>query len=208
LGQITPIFAIGWGYFFFNEVFEASNYGGVITIILGAVLISLERPQKGSGFLFCLNNALKFMAAACLIRSLSDLLLKYPLQEINAWDGFFWQRLGIFIGALTIPAYGSTRRQLWSALRQMNGRINLLIGGSEAIALVGVLAITVAYQHGPLGLVSASGATQPLFILLLVWYLNRLRPGLVPARIDRRPLINRFIPLLLIIVGVYLLGRG
>jgi drug/metabolite transporter (DMT)-like permease len=208
LGQITPVFAVGWGYLFFNEVFEAINYGGVISIVLGAVLVSLERHQAAIGFRIRLNKALLFIVAACFVRSLSDLLLKCPLQEISAWDGFFWPRLGIFSAASAILVFGSTRRQLWEALQQMGWRVNLLIGGSETTALVGILAITLAYAVGPLALVSASSATQPLFILLLVWLLNRLKPGLVPNRADRRPLVNRFVPLLLIIAGVYLLGRA
>jgi hypothetical protein len=177
-----------------------------MSIVLGAVLISLECHQEATRLHLRFNAALPLMVAACLVRSLSDLLLKYPLQEISARDGFFWPRLGIFIGALAILACGSTRRQLWIALRQMNWRINLLIGSSEATALVGVLAITLAYAYGPLTLVSASSATQPLFILLLVWLLNKIKPGMVPDRTDRCLLTHRFIPLLLIIVGVYWLG--
>lgn len=207
LGQITPIFAILWGYLLLGETFKAINYGGIISIVLGAVLISLECHREATRLQLRFNAALPLMVAACLVRSLSDLLLKYPLQEINAWDGFFWPRLGIFIGALAILASGSMRRQLWSALRQMSWRINLLIGGSEATALAGVLAITLAYAYGgPLALVSASSSTQPLFILLLVWLLNRIKPGMVSDRADRCLLTHRFIPLLLIIVGVYLLG--
>jgi uncharacterized membrane protein len=206
LAQITPLFAIVWGNLLLGETFKVINYGGAISIVLGAVLISLECHQGAARLHLRFNTALSLMVAACLVRSLSDLFLKYPLQEISPQDGFFWPRLGIFIGALAIVACGSTRHQLRVALRQMSWRINLLIGGSEATALVGVLAITLAYQHGPLGLVSASGATQPLFILLLVWLLNRIKPGMVPDRTNRCLLTNRFIPLLLIIGGVYLLS--
>ncbi|MCL4299197.1 MAG: EamA family transporter [Anaerolineae bacterium] len=207
LGQITPLFAIVWGYLLLGEAFKTINYGGVISIVLGAVLISLECRQEATKLHLRFNAALPLMVAACLVRSLSDLLLKYPLQEINAWDGFFWPRLGIFIGVLAILACGSTRRQLWLALRQMNWRINLLIGSSETIALVGVLAITLAYEYGPLALVSASSATQPLFILLLVGLLHRIKPGMVPDSRDRCLLANRLMPLLLIIGGVYWLGK-
>jgi hypothetical protein len=32
------------------------------------------------------------MVVACFVRSLSDLSLKYALNELSGWDGFFWPR--------------------------------------------------------------------------------------------------------------------
>jgi drug/metabolite transporter (DMT)-like permease len=208
LGQITPIFAIAWGYLFLAEVFEVTKYAGVISTVLGAALASLERHQTATGTRLRFNSALPLMVSACFVRSLSDLLLKFSLQEISTLDGFFWPRLGIFVAALTILTGCSIRRRLWVTVRQLSWRINLLIAGSEATALTGVLAITLAYEYGPLALVAASSAAQPLFVLLLLQLMNRIRPGIILDKTDRCLLTRRSVSLLMIIVGVYWLGAG
>jgi hypothetical protein len=92
-------------------------------------------------------------------------------------------------------------------IKNIGWRVNLLIMGSEATALGGTFAITLAYALGPLTLVSATRSTQPLFVMLLVWVVNSIRQGVVPDRADRRLWVLRLLPMIMIVGGVYLLGR-
>jgi drug/metabolite transporter (DMT)-like permease len=208
LGQITPVFSTLWGYFILGEVFGAASYAGVILVVLGAVVISVESRPGATQPSPRLNAALPLMVAACVIHSLSDLLLKYPLAELNTWSGFFWPRVGIFAAALVAVACCSIYRRLWPALKNMGWGINGLILGSEAVALAGILAITLAYDLGPLTLISALGSTQPLFILLLIGAINWIKKEAIPGRANCNLFLMRLLPMSLIISGVYLLSEG
>jgi drug/metabolite transporter (DMT)-like permease len=208
LGQITPLFATLWGYLIMGEVFDLTIYGGIVSVVVGAVLISLERHQTVARSPIRLNAALRLMVLACFVRSLSDLLLKYPLAEISVWEGFVWPRLGIFAGALTVLAFGSRRQRLWPVIKQLGWRVNLLIMGNEVAALGATLALTLAYEYGPLTLVSATGSTQPLFILLLVWLVNSISKGAIPDHTNRQVILLRLLSLLMITFGAYRLGEG
>jgi transporter family protein len=208
LGQISPIFSTLLGFLFLNERFTMLTYLGVGLTTVGAVLISLERNEDTQlKRRLRINAALRLMVVACFIYSLNSFMLKFALEEISVWDGFFWPRMGVFAGALALLLLPSVRRQLSTALRNIGWRVNVLIMGSEGAALVAVYAMTLAFDRGPLTLVSASSATQPIFIMLFVWIVNRIRSDTIPDRTDRRLAIVRLLPLGLIAIGVYLLNR-
>lgn len=208
LAQITPIFSALWGFFCLGERLGPLTYVGVAIVIAGAILISLERSEdQGARAKLQLNTALPLMVAGCFVNSVSQLMLKYALQETSDWDGFFWPRLGVFAGALAMLLVPSHRRRLRSSLREIGPGTYSLILGNEGLALFAVFLLTLAYDRGLLTLVSASSAVQPLFIIALVWVVNRVKPGLVPDRTDRRVLAVRLLPLGMIILGVYLLSR-
>lgn len=208
LGQITPLFAACWDYLILGQVFGRMTYVGVIGIVLGAGLISLERRQAAIKSSPCFNKALQLMVLACFVRSLSDLSLKYALAELSGWDGFFWPRLGLFAGAVVVVLVGPGPGKLVTTIKGMGWPTNLLIMGNEVIALGATLANTLAYARGPLTLVAAAGSVQPLLILLLVATVNAVRRDLVPEQTNWRLGALRLPCLCLIISGAYLLGRG
>jgi transporter family protein len=208
LGQITPIFAAFWDYLVLGQVFGLMTYVGVGVVVLGAILISLERRQEVVKSSPRFNKALQLMVVACFVRSLSDLSLKYALTELNDWDAFFWPRLGIFAGAVVVVLVGPGPQRLVTAVKEIGWPINLLIMGNEVACLGATLANTLAYARGPLTLVAAAGSVQPLFILLLVATVNMVKRGLIPEQTGWRLGALRLPPLGMIISGTYLLGRG
>ncbi len=208
LTQISPVFSALWGFLLLDERFDSLTYAGVGIVLTGAVIISLERnevEQAKTGLR--LNIALKLMVVGSFVSSMSQLMLKHALEEISASDGFFWPRLGVFAGTSAMLALPSIRKRLWSAVRRIGRQVNLLIMCSEVMALVAVYVMTLAYSRGPLTLVSASGAVQPLFATLFMWLVNRIRAGTVPDRADRRLLALRLLPLGMIALGLHLLSR-
>lgn len=207
LAQTSPVFSALWGFLFLGERFDTLTYIGVGVVVAGAVLISLERNEdEQAKTRLRLNTALQLMVVGCFVNSISQLMLKYALEEISVWGGFFWPRLGVFAGALALLTLPSIRKRLWSAVRGIGWRVNLLIMGSEGTALGAVYTMTLAYDRGPLTLVSASSGAQPLFIMLFVWLVNRIRADTVPDKTDRRLLAIRLLPLGMIALGVYLLS--
>jgi hypothetical protein len=171
-------------------------------------LISLERRQTAVKSSPHFNRALLLMVIACFVRSLSDLSLKYALAELGDWDGFFWPRLGIFVGAIVVVLVGPGLPRLVTTIKGMGWQPNLLIMGNEFISLGATLANTLAYARGPLTLVTATGSVQPLLILLFVAVVNVIRRGLVPEQANWRMDALRLPSLALIIFGAYLLGGG
>jgi bacterial/archaeal transporter family protein len=208
LGQITPLFTTYWDYLIFGQVFWPMTYVGVIVLVLGAGLISLEHRQAVVKASPRFTKALQLMVVACFVRSLSDLTLKYTLTELSGWDGFFWPRLGIFAGAVVVVLVGPGPGRLVTTIKGMGWPANLLIMGNEVISLGATLANTLAYTRGPLTLVAATGSVQPLLILLLVTAANIVRRGLVPEQANWRLGALRLPSVCLIISGAYLLGRG
>jgi transporter family protein len=206
LGQVTPLFAAFWDYLILGQRFGPMTYIGVIVVVVGAGLVSLERHQAMVKSSPRFNRALLLMVVACFVRSLSDLSLKYALTELGEWDGFFWPRLGIFAGAIVVVMAGPGLPRLVTTIKGMGWQPNLLIMGNEAISLGATLAYTLACARGPLTLVTATGSIQPLLILLFVVAVNALKRGLVPEQVNWRLDALRLPSLGLIILGAYLLG--
>lgn len=207
LGQVTPLFAACWDFLILGQLFGPLTYAGVIAVVLGAVLISLERRQEVTRSSPRFNRALQLMIMACFVRSLSDLSLKYALNELSGWNGFFWPRLGIFVGAVVVVLIGPGPQRLVTTIKGLGWPTNLVIMSNEVISLGATLANTLAYARGPLTLVAAAGSVQPVLIVLFVAAANVIRRGLVPEQANWRLGALRLPSLCLIISGAYLLGN-
>jgi drug/metabolite transporter (DMT)-like permease len=206
--QISPIFSLFLGLVFLGERFSLPNYIGVGIITLGAFFLSLERdsPPGDSKAKLHVNKALKLMLLGCIFSSVSQLLLKLALDDISVENGFFWPRLGVFGGALVILVFPSIRQQLRVSVRGIGVQTNVLILVSEIFALGAVYALTLAFDRGPLALVSTVPATQILFIMFFVWTVNRIQTGTIPDVTDPSVFVKRLMLVSMIICGVYLLS--
>lgn len=212
--QSTPVFSAIIGFAFFAERFHSNEYLGSSLIILGAVLVAIERTSRGRFTVFLGKNMeilLKYIIPASLIMSINYGLAKLLLEQHSFWEVFFWGRIGFATTGLII--YLSRRR----LRKEVNMNITLVAVQSiyrvvfiEALNFSGILLLTAAYAVGTITLVSTVSAIQPLIVvvvLVLIGIFSNREP-LRDFSSSKRIFIIRLAAIVLQIIGMFMLTRS
>lgn len=203
LSQVTPLYALLWGWLFFGDVFGALSYLGIVVIVLCCALLSMEQVPGANRLRF--DPALWLVMGGAVLRSLSDLFVKLTLGGQDYWNTFGLSRAALLPISALILFHPGYRRLLVHSLH-VNG-LRLLPGMAllEALAMLPLLLGVAAYARGPLALVSTIVYTTPLFVLVVMVLLNTLRPGFVPERPAQSSLLHRVVLTIGVLCGVIML---
>lgn len=212
--QSTPVFSAIIGFIFFAERFHLNEYFGALLIILGAILVAIERTSRGIFTVFSGKNMeilLKYVIPASFIMSINYGLTKVLLGQHSFWEVFFWGRIGFTATGLVI--YLSRRRlrkEVNADIALMGTRIIYRVMVIEALNFAGMLLLTAAYASGTITLVSTVSAIQPLIVvvvLVLIGILNNREP-LKDFSSSKKVLIVRLIAICLQVIGMFMLSRS
>jgi drug/metabolite transporter (DMT)-like permease len=205
--QMTSIFSVLWGYLFFNELFKIQTYVGILLVISGVALISLEKKKAGSGRTTTgIGASLFLIIPATILMSSGYALQKYALKFTNTLTVFFWGRIGSLVTALLILLLFSKLRHTFISAFPRSKTINLVIMLNELVYLAIVFIQITAFSRGPLSLVSTAISAQPLFVFFYILFIKIIKPRyVIDSSMSKPLLLFRFLLILMIIFGIYLL---
>jgi drug/metabolite transporter (DMT)-like permease len=205
--QMVSIFSVLWGYLFFNELFKIQTYAGILLLISGVALISLEKKKAESGRSTTgIGASLFLILPATILMSSGYALQKYALKFTNTLTVFFWGRIGSLLAALLILLLFSKLRHTFISEFPRSKTINLVIMLNELVFFAIVFVQVTAFSRGPLSLVATAISAQPLFVFFYILFIKIIKPRYVIDSSMSKPLILfRFLLILMIIFGIYLL---
>jgi drug/metabolite transporter (DMT)-like permease len=191
LGNLAPLFAVLGGMLLFGEWPALLQTFGILTIVLGIVLLSLSRDGLTRAWPLW---AITLPLAASVLRGAAQPITKFGLAF---WPSSFAAvLLGYTASTLVVAIVGLAQHH--------HARINLSPKGVLWFACVGVsnglamLALYAALMHGPVVLIAPLAATYPLVTLALGAILLRAEKITLPL----------FAGILITVAGVaMLLGR-
>jgi drug/metabolite transporter (DMT)-like permease len=192
--SLGTVFVVILSFIFLSESFTPLIYVGIASTVAGAFLISLEDPihdlerfQSGRATLLALLAASMFASR--------DVIFKFATFSFSEWSIIFWMGIGgIFCCAILL---------VWKKDKLKGGR-----KGEEHLVLIGVFTalgyflMARAISIGPVSLVSATLKTQMIVVFLASVILSRFHPGIVSEDTDRTIIAQKFLALILIILGV------
>lgn len=204
INQTVPVFALIWGGAFFGNWFTPLTYLGVGLVVVCCALLGMA--QAPGEHHLRLDPVVGLILVGALLRSLADLSIKLTLTGTDYWNALGMSRSVQVVIAMIMLATPSYRRILRHGLKLNGRRIIVKMAAYEGFVMVPLLLSVMAYSQGPLALVSAILYSKPFFVLLLTFFLNRLRPGLVPERASGQSLFRRGALILGVVSGVVMLS--
>lgn len=204
ISRIIPLFYISnlliaiFAAIFLGEVLSPIKYLAIVMIIVGAILISvkeLKEPKFDKGSFYMLLAAI-FTAANMLIN-------KFVLNHAEYWTVYGWNRLGGLL--FVLPIVYLYRKQIFPALKTTRKFAFGLMSLSESVNLIAVVFITIATAIGLVTVVTGLSAIQPLVVFIFTVILSILFPRIIKEDIDGKTLTQKFIAIILIVVGAVLL---
>jgi len=201
LFQTTTIFTFVLGWRFLGEVLTWKTAAGVVLIIAGVLLVSLNRSLRMSRIR---PRIVLGMLACTFILSLTTVIFKFYAVRDAFWTTTFWTFVGeaLFgIGILAVPKY---RWQFALLLKTNTGALLGVNGANELINLGGGLGVRYATLLAPVALVSAISSTTTLFVFAFGTLLTIFAPRLSHEDISRSNLIRKAAAAAVVTAGVLL----
>ncbi|MFA6301046.1 MAG: EamA family transporter [Candidatus Paceibacterota bacterium] len=206
--QTIPIFFLILGYFFLGETITTLQVIGMLVIIAGSIILSLELDEVNS-YRFK-KKAVTLMLVSSFLFSFNGIIFKKIALESSFWTSIFWENFGLFITGLFIFIFikNYRKRFLW-VFKENKGKIMTLNITAEILVLISNLCVQFALIMAPVALVSLADSYQPIFVLFWAFLFYFVSPKIFEEKIKRKNLIKEIVSILIICIGttlVYILN--
>ena len=160
LTSTAPLFAVGLGIIFLDEVLNFSIGIGTLVIVLAIMMLAKKDGKISSGWPLW---ALALPIGAAAIRALAHVLTKVGMEEIP--DAYLAGLIGFVVSAIVTLIIHKSRR-VSSTISLKNPGTKWFIGASACFSLA-VLSLNTALYKGQVIQVIPIVAASPIFTLLL-----------------------------------------
>ena len=160
LTSTAPLFAVGLGIIFLDEVLNFSIGIGTLVIVLAIMMLAKKDGKISSGWPLW---ALALPIGAAAIRALAHVLTKVGMEEIP--DAYLAGLTGFVVSAIVTLIIHKSRR-VSSTISLKNPGTKWFIGASACFSLA-VLSLNTALYNGQVIQVIPIVAASPIFTLLL-----------------------------------------
>ena len=160
LGNLSPLFAVGFAVFILGEPLHYAQIGGVLVTVMGVVTLSVTRGREGIAH--WRSWALLLPLAAAAVRGFIQPSIKVGLA---IWPSPFAAVLTSYlISSLIIVGANRLQSGRFLAIAPLRGHLwFVLIGVLNGLA---VLLLYAALANGPVALVAPLVATYPLVTIV------------------------------------------
>jgi len=222
VGAFVPIFSFIFSYFFFGHALNGREFLAFLILIAGGVLISLKQKKASRWRLFCDKIKILFGSKSAELHPTRRLILnsvisafifaayyvliKYIYLHQPFLGSFVWTRIGSFLGALLLILPERNWKIIFEPARKKEAIKNLsLFLGVRLLAVIAFILINYAISLGNVALVNALQGAQYLFLIIIVLFLSESYPDILKEEMSKAVLVQKFIGVVLVGVGLYIL---
>ena len=168
----SPIFVAILATVFLGEQLTVTNYVGILLLVSSAFLVLYRRIDAK-------NVTLGIILVYAFASSVSRVVTKSALENVDVWSYYFWFLVGGVIGTTVLAVLRP--KSVSVVLKKLDAQLLLLVLGTTAFATLGLVFLYSAFALGSVALASGLSAIQPTAVLIYSAILVRLRPGAIPA---------------------------
>lgn len=199
-GGLTPVFTFLLSILFLKETLNPWQLAAFFLLILGGVLINLNRESFKHRVKF-----LKTTISASFFFALSFVLTKFVFLHQPFFNGFVWIRLGSFLVAISFLISKDLRRKIFQIGKKTKEKISLIFIGNKSLAGLSFVLLNLAISKGNVALVNALQGIQYVFVFIFTLFLSLNFPQLLKEKINSRLLVQKILAICLIVFGFSIL---
>jgi drug/metabolite transporter (DMT)-like permease len=201
--SILPILGLVTSNFFLDESFSTLQLGAMVIIIIGILLVTIEKgPLNEYRFKF---KAAFLMFLASLCWALGDVAFKFVAIEENIWRSLFWEHVILFIvGSLFFFGSRKIRSEIHGVLRSNTTKIIGINLTSEMLYIFANIVSAFPLIMVQIAAVHLVQAFQPIWVFLiglLLW-----KAGATRERYTKGQMIQKGLATIIAVCGMYLLA--
>lgn len=202
--QTIPIFSGILGYFFLGEIITLPQIVGMLIILSGSVILSLEFDDENN-FKFKTKTVV-LMLISSFIFAVNAVIFKKIALESSFWTSIFWENMGLVITGLFIFVFFRNHRKqfLW-VFKKNKGKIMTFNIINEVLVLTGNISLQYALILAPVALVLLVDSYQPIFVLIWTIVFYFLFPKIFREKVEKKHIVKNATSILIICLGTTIL---
>jgi len=202
--QTIPIFSLILGYLFLGETITKLQIIGMLIIIAGSIVLSLELDEVNN-FRFKTKVVLLALMSAFLF-TFNGIIFKIITPENFFWNSIFWENVGIILGGLLLFFISNECKKSFRWIMEKNKKTALALNISRGvISLVGNISIEYALLLAPVALVFLADSYEPIFVLAWAIIFYFVFPKIFREKLIRKGMLREAISILIICFGTTLI---
>jgi len=199
IAYTSPLIVLLLSTVFLGEVLTISNYAGILILVVGAMLMathSLSKLRLSKG------SQLMFLVAALL--GIQGIFWKQAALTGSVPEVLFWFFLTYGVGNLLVTRQNAIA--FVNRFGKLPSTAKILLLAYVPVSISAFVFNTQAISMQYISLISAVGASVPLFVFIFVALATLIVPKLLKEKLTPRIIITKLIGAALIIIGVYLVS--
>lgn len=205
--QLAPVFSYILGVIFLQEFLSSDKILASFIVILGALILSVEF-KKGQKISINKGIAGIMVLSALFIACTNVFFKKSAIDDLPFIVSMFWNQIGMFIFALAFFANYKFRKEFLDVIKQNSSKVLGLNIFEQIGEVVGIVINNYAILLAPVAIVVLVEYTaQPLFVFIEGIIFTLLFPKLVHEDISRNNLIQKFVSIVIMGIGLYLISH-
>ena len=184
-----------------NETMNSLQWMAIVIVVFGVLLTSV-RLHTGTQITW-LGKPLILLTVSSILWAVSDIMTKYALEYISAWNMYWISHLILPLVFFSISFRPSVFREIMNFQKRNSSVIMLAL--NETMAVAALILFYWSMQRGPVSLVSTVYSSRPLFVFIYAVIISRLSSFLLEEHTGRSTLLLRFIAISLIVGGIIII---
>lgn len=202
LFSLGPLLTLILAFIFLNQALSTNEIMGFIMVLIGALIVSLEKLRRKVIF----TKGLGMILIAIPIWSALTILIDYALTKVSFWDFFLLDNFGSLLAGPTFLILPSMRRRVLEGLRTSGKRKYLWFLGNNALDFFGQMiskkALSIASSAG---LVAVIMQVQSFYAIVIGFLLTIFMPGIIKEDISFGTLFKKTAGAVIMFLGIYIL---
>ena len=200
---IGPLITLILATIFLKEILTINDYLAFPLIIIGSMLISVEKIGErftvSQGFILAFISIFVLSVQGIFFKLIAEENVNFVTMLLIREFGFIAIMLLLFIASKDI------RKKTRDDLKQLNKKKLFLIYSVEIMGMTGLVFSYKAIQLGKISLVSLVQGTEALFVIVLAALISIFIPRLLKEELNKKTIALKLLSALLMIAGLYLI---
>jgi drug/metabolite transporter (DMT)-like permease len=215
VGGAVPVFTLIFSLILLNESFSPRQWLALGSLLLGTIIISWlpEKQNFWHRLLAMLNINKKKTYKGLMLAFLAGIFFalffigsKEAFNNQEFFSAFIWIRGGSFLFVLLFLFHHKSRKEIFRNIKVLNSKKGSLFIANQGLAAGGFLMQNYAISLTSVALVNALQGIQYVFIIIISVIATLFYPKLLTENISKPIIIQKFIAVLLIAFGLYLIA--
>jgi drug/metabolite transporter (DMT)-like permease len=204
LFNLTPVFILVLGFLFLGQTLVQKDFLAFVLILIGAVVISYQKPAEQS--LFTFSKSLIWIIAAVVVWSVMFLFADWMLEKMSFVTFITFEIIGVALSSLVMLAIPLQRKQIISALKISTPKKYIWFLFNNSIDLFGQMSMRKALAVAPVaGLVTVVTQIQSLYAIVVGLVVSVVFPNIFPEDKSLQGLATKILGAALMFAGMYVL---
>jgi len=203
LYQFIPVITLILSSIFLKETLTYKQIIGLLIVVSGALLISMEKIE---GRIFRPRKSFWLILLSSLMYGSIGILFRFVVKNTSVWTTLSYEYIGTGITALIlflfIPRINNGLKKDIKSIRSSIG----LIGLDKGLGICAQISEGFALSLAAVPLVSTIGSIQPIIMLIEGVILTMWFPHIIKENIRKETIAHKFISILIIFFGLYLVN--